>query len=371
MIISFYSSDSDKCGIADYTRYVVNALKKQGTSVNMIPVQEGKSSTQFIEVGKILNLSQVAHIQHEYAFFSNNRVPILFPFMSTVHFFLLIRQVTVPKIITLHELMAAGITNPVKRFAASLFLKSFAVVLNKCDRIIVHTERFRNILLRYGVDEQRVLFIPHPFPAPALPQKIAIEAVHSFKRALGLEGKTILTIFGFVYPRKGYEIAFSALQRMDNCVLLIAGGPHPLDMSGYYESLVAKIAESGLQDKVRLLNYIPGTEIDTVMLATDFFLAPYLDAPGSGSISRIAVYHRPIIASDIPTIRELKEKGFGVELCKAGDSQDLHDAVQRLLSDKVRREQLIEETERFIELNSYDSFAKTLISLSEQSHHGK
>jgi glycosyltransferase involved in cell wall biosynthesis len=162
----------------------------------------------------------------------------------------------------------------------------------------------------------------------------------------------------------------SALKDLDDCILLIAGGPHPIDTSGYYERLVSKITELRLNDKVRLLDYIAGKDIDTVMLATDIFLAPYLDAPGSGSLSRMSVYHKPIIASDIPTVRELKDRGFGVELCEPGNSRDLHDAVQRLLTSEDRKNQLIRETERFVDRHSYDSFAKTLITLTDGKSSG-
>lgn len=235
--------------------------------------------------------------------------------------------------------------------------------MNRCDRIIVHTDRFRDILLRHGVDKQRVLFIPHPFPAPGLKREEAMEAVRLFRKNHALDGKTVLTMFGFVYPRKGYELALTALRDLNNCVLLIAGGPHPKDTSGYYERLIAHAEQFGLRDRVRMIGYLSEADMDPLMYSTDIFLAPYLDAPGSGSLSRMAVYRKPLIASDIATMTELYNRGFGMLLFPAGDAQALTEAIRRVIADDAERRRIVDQTTAFCNKHSFDRFAGNLLSL--------
>jgi len=362
MIISFFSCLDEKVGFPFYSLSLAHALEKQGATVNIVQAPKRKSMFRFFRLGNRMNMADAALIQHEYSFFSDNRIPILFPFLSLLHFAVLLSRLTIPTVVTVHEVMSSHITNPAKRFAARLFLRFFSSVLNRCHRIIVHTDRFRDILVRHGADEHRVLFVPHPFPPPAQPSVRVNEAVHNFRQSQDLEHKTILSIFGFVHARKGYEIALAAIKNLDNCVLLIAGGPHE-NAKTYYDKLLTMIADQGMQDKVRILQYIDEKDMDTVMFSTDIFLIPYLEAPGSGSLCRMSVYHKPLVATDIPTVRELKERGFGAELCKPGDSHGLREAILNILNNETRKNQLIHETDRFIEEHSYESYARFLLTI--------
>src|SRR5260221_491006 len=65
-----------------------------------------------------------------------------------------------------------------------------------------------------------------PVPPVRAPLPDAAEA----KRRLGLEGRTVLTIFGFLARRKGYEVALAALRSLPpETLLLAAGGAHAAD----------------------------------------------------------------------------------------------------------------------------------------------
>ena len=74
-----------------------------------------------------------------------------------------------------------------------------------------------------GVNGNKVILMPIPVPE--------IEPLRNTKRhykeLFGVEGKKVLTVFGFLNTRKGYELVLDAIQDLDDCVFLIAGGTHP------------------------------------------------------------------------------------------------------------------------------------------------
>src|SRR5438128_1757319 len=81
---------------------------------------------------------------------------------------------------------------------------------------------------------ERVVRMAMPVPEVALPLPDSEPA----KRRWGLEGRTVLTIFGFLARRKGYDVALAALQELPaDAVLLAAGGAHAADRTGPEEWL--------------------------------------------------------------------------------------------------------------------------------------
>lgn len=363
MKLGLYTTWNKKCGIADYALLLTRALEKNGVTVEIVPVRDAKKAKMFIEDGKRLSSADVAHIQHEFSFFTDSRLPIVSPLLSLWHFFLLLSQIKITRIVTLHELQTTdGAVSSILRFQRYLFLKILIALLNKFDLIIVHTDRFRELLIKHGIDSQRVTFLPHPLPK-LNDAKIDEQSInHSL---YGNETK-VLTIFGFVYARKGYEVAISAIEALHDCILLVAGGPLPGDITGYYDDLVNRVNKLNLSQRVKFLGFLSEPELHKVFLNTDIFLAPYFDAAGSGSLSRVAAYQKPIIASDIPTMKELKKIGLGIELFESGNSLDLRSAILRLFGDKERRQQLSQLTTQFIDRHSYDQVAHILKTMYTQ-----
>src|SRR5439155_26490872 len=71
----------------------------------------------------------------------------------------------------------------------------------RAARIIVHSERARDLLVRRGFSPARVAFLPMPCPVPVEPPD-----ADAARRAIGLKGDPYLLAFGFITPAKGYEL---------------------------------------------------------------------------------------------------------------------------------------------------------------------
>jgi glycosyltransferase involved in cell wall biosynthesis len=276
MKISFYTSWNNKCGIADYSARFKSALAKTGAAVTIVPVGREKGIFDLIRLGKMMNDADIAHIQHEFSFFAN-----AFMVRSFVNCSLFLRQIKIPKVLTMHEVVPLG--DHLGRFP---FLRLYRTIFASVDVIIVHTEKHRRTIMEMGVNGDKVILLPIPIPEIELP----VDTKMQYKKLIGFDGKQVLTVFGFLNSRKGYELVLDAIKDLDDCVFLIAGGQHYRDQSGYAERLMNRIREMRLEQRATILGYLPESRIPAVMGATDIVLAPFRDMPGSASLSLGVAY---------------------------------------------------------------------------------
>jgi glycosyltransferase involved in cell wall biosynthesis len=360
MKISMLTPWKEPCGIAEYSRFLKSALEGVGLVVEVVPFTVNKKKSDFVNMGKRLSNADIAHIQYEHSFFSNARDYFAVHFGAAWHLYILLRQLMVRNIISIHEFetpLGQGPRSRLVRYAQSK-------ILAQSDAIIVHTTSLSERLLSLGIREDRIIVLPHPIPE--MDPSLLTEDMTSYKRALGIENRNVLTIFGFVTERKGYGVALEAMTALDDSVLLIAGGPHPKDRSNYYEKIIQRITELNLTGKVKVLGFLSNSEVCKVLLSTDIVLAPFYSCTGSGSLSFAATFHKPIIASDIQTMKELNEMGLGMELFRTGDSAALIEKTNYLMRNNAERQRLIEMNRQYSRRYSYSNFAREMSLLYEK-----
>lgn len=167
-----------------------------------------------------------------------------------------------------------------------------------------------------------VAISPHPlyddYPAPTgtLPRRAALE----------------LLFFGLVRPYKGLDLLIEALAQsgLHDVRLTIAGE----FWSGLDETR-AQVARLGLSDTVEIVpRYLSDAETAELFARCDALIAPYRAATGSGVLALAQHYQRPVIASDVPGLREAvahRETGW---LFPGGDIA----ALAALLRDTATRQ---------------------------------
>jgi glycosyltransferase involved in cell wall biosynthesis len=220
---------------------------------------------------------------------------------------------------------------------------------------IVHTGADRDTLAALGAPPERIHVLTHGVPRPA-----AMPGAAAAKRALGLEQRRVLTLFGFLSMKKGHDIALEALSLLpDDVALLLAGDRHPDDHTDYVDRLRDSIDALGLEDRVRITGYLPEEQIPTVMAATDVALAPYLQSSGSGSLANLLAYGRAVVASDIPPHREIAADAPAcLALFPGGDADALARQVQELLADSRVRAALQNRALAYADRHSYAEMAR-------------
>ncbi len=148
-------------------------------------------------------------------------------------------------------------------------------------QVVVMAEQARSILVdSYGVASDRLTVIPHGVP-PIEPRGRTL-----MKDQLGIAGRTILTTFGLVDPRKGLEFMIEAMQAIarehPDALYLILGKTHPelvrREGEAYRDRLWQQVRTLGLEDYVEFVDdYLSLDEIVDYLLASDVYVTPYLD----------------------------------------------------------------------------------------------
>jgi glycosyltransferase involved in cell wall biosynthesis len=316
-----------RCGIAHYTDSLVRALPT-GIEVKVTRGSfDSMSREQYEALGDRLNDADVIHVQHEYAYWGGMGPGTgYFAFMQAVHR---------PVVMTVHELdlRAAGtrgLPGPVER-AYKRWFNRRVFRQRPIRRWLTHSADVTAALASLGVPKSSVETLPMPVP-PALPAPASAEA----KAALGVEGRRVLTIFGFLARRRGYDVALDALARLpEDVILLAAGGVHGADKTAPDEELRTRAERLGVGHRFRITGYLSEAEVPVVMGATDLFLAPFREMSGSASLALGQAYGCPILAADLPPLRE-----SGAALFPTGDAAALAAAADRLLNHAEERERL-------------------------------
>lgn len=131
----------------------------------------------------------------------------------------------------------------------------------------------------YGIAEVPVV-IPHGMPAIQPHGRVRM------KEKLGVTGRTIISTFGLVDPRKGIEFMIEAMPAIvaghPAALYLVAGQTHPelrrRDGESYRNQLVATVKRLGLENNVSFIDeYMAQRDIIELLLASDVYVTPYLD----------------------------------------------------------------------------------------------
>ncbi len=166
------------------------------------------------------------------------------------------------------------------------------------DRVIVHSqievERLRGI-----VPVDRVRVIPHFVEQRTLPlsQQDALAS-------LGLQGRRVVTLLGFVYGRKGHRYAVDAVPYLPKDVVMVYAGGPVAGRSFVYDLATSKAQEHGLGDRFRITGYLSDEELETWIAATDLAILPFTDLSASGSLSSWISAGKPMLVTDLPGFRE-------------------------------------------------------------------
>jgi glycosyltransferase involved in cell wall biosynthesis len=239
-----------------------------------------------------------------------------------------LKQLDKPTIVTVHEVDITG--SPLVRLI-KVWVQKRLFRSRRISSLITLSSFAAEQLKRLG--HERVTVIPMWVPKP----RISLSPQEA-KQKLGLTGRFVVTAFGFIVPRRGYEILLEALSALpEETLLVFAGGPHPLDRTGYYAKLMSLISEHPFRCRIHVTGYLPEQDVDLWLAASDVVVAPFRYLSGSASLMRVLAHHKPIVASDLPPLRELAEQSGALILVPVGDANAFAKAISRLRHPEERR----------------------------------
>jgi glycosyltransferase involved in cell wall biosynthesis len=364
MKIAMLTTVGPRCGIASYSAQLVASLRAlPDTDVQVIPIEVGEQPPSHYETqARQLNAPDVdvVHIQHEFSFWG-------FPTPDRSRFAELRRLIRGPLVVTAHTTLSlsaifptASERNPWRWLAKKRLLanreyrRSVEVATFDADATIVHTEAAQSEFEKRGLE--RVFVVPMGVPAP-LP---AADAGTAFRDRYGLQGKRVLTLFGYVTPNKGYAMVLDNLAALPpDVVFVVAGGARRPVEEQYVADVKRQIADAGVQDRVVITGYLSDEDVAAAMQATDLALVPHTQATNSYSVTLPVSHGRPTLASDLACFREMASRGDCLELFETGDKSDFRRKLLALLDDPARRRQLAANAAQYARQFTWEHVAAT------------
>ncbi len=317
-----------ECGIATFTRDVVESYDRAfGTSSAVIAIDEpggenrlherrvfarlqqnDRSSYRRVARAANAHRSELVCVQHEFGLFGGQDGAWFLDFLFALE---------KPAVVSLHTVLpepSASHRDVTRR------------ICDRADAVVVLSQTGKDILIGgYGADPDKTHVIHHGVP------DVPFRSTEVAKAAFGVGQRTVLSTFGLISRGKGLEYAIEAMRSVvkqhPEALYLILGETHPAvrrqEGESYRESLVAKIAEYGLQNHVALVDkYLEFDELMNYLGATDIYVTPYLNPEQivSGTLAYAVGAGKAIVSTPYLYARELlaERRGFLVPFRDAG-----------------------------------------------------
>ena len=337
-----------ECGIATYTHDLVQAIREKyrdNFEISICAIENSDQAHTYIsnpdhilitdETRSYTALSQklqndenikLVILQHEFGLFESHKNVLAY----------LIETIPQPVIIAFHTVL------PRPNEELRLLVQNYAT---HAAGLIVMTNTSAQILVTdYDINPAKITVIPHGTHLLEHTNKDELKATYQ------LEGKTILSTFGFIGLSKSIETTLQALpaisQKIPNVLFLIIGKTHPNTVAKegetYRNYLEEMIHQLGMEQHVRWINYfLPTLELLDYLTLTDIYLFTSNDPNQavSGTFSYAISSGCPVISTRIPHVTEVLKPEMGV-LIDFNQPTQLADAAIRLLENEPLRIQM-------------------------------
>lgn len=274
--------------------------------------------------------ADVVNVQHEFGLYGTWKGDVY-----DDHFRPFLEALRKPVVTTLHTVPPDPTPSMREAVRTAVRLSAATVVMaDAATRILAAT---------YGIAEVPVV-IPHGMP------EIHPHGRVRMKEKLGVPGRTIISTFGLVDPRKGIEFMVKAMPaivaRHPAALYLVAGQTHPElrrhEGETYRNQLVETVRQLGLENNVSFIDeYMAQRDIIELLLASDVYVTPYLDPRQitSGTLAYALGAGKAIVSTPYLHAHEALADGRGI-LVPFRDSDALAAAVSSLLDSPDRKQAL-------------------------------
>jgi glycosyltransferase involved in cell wall biosynthesis len=200
-----------------------------------------------------------------------------------------------PLVVTLHDVFdRAGL----RRRWLEPEVWSLRWLGRSADRLIVHSEaeveRLEGI-----VPAAKLRVIPH-----FVEQRVLPLTPEEARARLGVEGRRVVTLLGFIYGRKGHKPTVEAIPSLPDDVLVVYAGGPVAGRRHVLQTVEERVTELGIADRLRVTGYLSEEDMEAWIAATHLAILPFRDLSASGSLSTWIAAGKPLLVSDLPGFRE-------------------------------------------------------------------
>ena len=330
------------CGIATYSSYLIEELRKLGHRVFIVCHKGG----QGFDCYPVFNYDDpdlaykafktmmkfnpdVVHIQHEYGLFGEqkgmNAIPLAYKFKLS----------QVPLIITLHTILEKC------GYEEQLIEKALVEI---ADTVIVHEQYQKELIRGRAGFQDKIWVIPHGVRM--------INPIPKAKEKLGFTGKKIILLMGYFRRSKNFERVVRVYPKVaeavkDSLLLIASGSRRPEDIS-YQEEFLELVASSSAKDKIKvMLGPFSQQKFDLILSAADVVVLPYLKGAQSGIMAHSHAFAKPmVVSSDVKAMADLVRK-FRSGLVAQTDPE-LAEAIINIITDNNLSKEFSDNTRKYV-----------------------
>ncbi len=331
-----------QCGIATFTSHLQDAVAEASPTVDCFVIAVNDPGTHYsygehvrFEISEAeiasyrraadylnVNAVDVVSLQHEFGIFGGK---------AGSHVLLLLRELRMPVVTTLHTVLRAP--NNAQRMVMEALAET-------SERLVVMSAHGAETLeSTYGVARSKIDVVPHGIPK--------LPATADSKRRTGVDGHAVLLTFGLLSPDKGIEHAIEALPAIvaahPETLYVVLGATHPHVKARHGEAyrlmLETRARQLGVDQHVIFHDrFVSQEELTEFLAAADIYITPYLnpEQSTSGTLAYALGSGRAVISTPYLYASELLAEDRGV-LVPWRDPVAIGSAVIRLLDDDQLR----------------------------------
>ncbi len=328
------------CGIATYSKELVEALQHEGNDIHIICHPDGGAPGEknvypvidtdhhgwdeaVYEVVKSIR-PDVVHIQHEFGLYrtgGDNASGLFRPLFRWKV------EGKPPVVVTYHSVYTE------LSFMICSYLDTMQMLV---DAGIVHAlYQWAYLHTNLGRIVENVYVIPH---GASVRKSISRD---SAKDALGLRGKKVLGMLGWFTPTKGFHRVLSMWDDLSrhlgpDTTLVLAGDARLGDPQQieYKKKLLGIVEKSASRNSIKVLlgSFSPG-EYERILASFDAMVMPYTFASQSGNLAHSFSLGVPVVASGIEGLKaEIEASGAGIAV-PPGNDTELKRAIINIMED--------------------------------------
>lgn len=339
-----------ECGLATYTKYLTDAMKKFKKEIFIISQIGAKGENTFPVYTPqnndiayrlfhaVENLTpDIIHIEHEFGLYGSRRG------FQIVDFLLRCKVTDTPVVTTLHTVFK-DFSYTEKIIVQHIIDNSYAV--------IVHEPSQKKILENNYNHQNKIKVIPHGVRT--------CNKTDNAKQLLGLENKKVILLSGYLRETKCFEkiieIFPKIAEQINNVVLLVAVRNRILEYSKYRRYLYKLIDESPAKDKIKILiGQFPQYTFDTILSAADVMALPYNKGGQSGILAQSSAFESPVVTSNLQSFKLWNKTVKGGLTCDTDDEYVKN--IIKILTDDDYSKQLQQNIRQHNKLICWDKIA--------------
>jgi len=182
------------------------------------------------------------------------------------------------------------------------------------------------------------------------------------KAALGLSGPLVLAV-GYLIERKGQDIVVEAMRHLPEASLILIGdGPAR-------PALEARIAQAGLESRVRLAGSVPHQDLPRWFAAADVSVLPSASEGLANVWVESLACGTPIVIADVGGAREVVDNPAAGRIVERSPHA-VADAIRELLLSPAPRDATRQTATRFTWSANAEALAKHLSELVQRHQRG-